>query len=301
MPQVAARAQHRSPVRLSFGRFLVYATLLFALCFYGIPLLWLFIAGTRSEASLLSESPFALGDWDAFSRTWVNLTSYNNFQIVTWAANSLIYSVGGVLLSLIASIPAGYALALGEFPGRKLILVLTLIAMITPSTAVVLPIFLEMNLLGLNNTYAGLILASGFFPFGVYLAYVFFSTSLPKGVMDSARVDGANRFQLFSRIALPIARPIIALVAFFSFLGIWSNYFLAFVLLSDDKLYNLPVGLTALVSGSGALSNLPSNDVPIRKPEVVLAAILVVLPVLLIFLVAQRFVRTGMLSGAEKG
>lgn len=291
----------RAPLRLSLGRFITFATLGFAVCFYGIPLLWLFIAGTRSEASLLTDPPFAFGTWEAFSRTWANLTSYNNFQIVTWATNSLIYAVGGVLLSLIACIPAGYALAASEFPGRKLILVLTLIAMITPSTAVVLPIFLEMNLLGLNNTYAGLILASGFFPFGVYLAYVYFSTSLPKGVMDSARVDGANRFALFTRIALPLAKPIIALVAFFSFLAIWSNYFLAFVLLSDDQLYNLPVGLTALVSGSGALSNLPSNDVPIKKPEVVLAAILVVLPVLVIFLVAQRFVRSGMLSGAEKG
>jgi multiple sugar transport system permease protein len=290
-----------APTRLNLGRFVVYATLAFAVCFYGIPLLWLFIAGTRSEASLLSDPPFALGTWEAFTRTWNNLTSYNNFQIVSWATNSLIYSVGGVLLSLVASIPGGYALALSEFPGRKLILLLTLIAMITPSTAVVLPIFLEMNLLGLSNTYAGMILASGFFPFGVYLTYVYFSSSLPKGVMDSARVDGCNRFQLFTRIALPLARPIIALVAFFSFLAIWSNYFLAFVLLSDDKLYNLPVGLTALVSGSGALSNLPSNDVPIKKPEVVLAAILVVLPVLLIFMAAQRFVRSGMLSGAEKG
>lgn len=291
----------RAPMRINPGRFVVFATLAFAVCFYGIPLLWLFIAGTRSEASLLTQSPFALGDWDAFVRTWTNLTTYNNFQILTWTVNSLIYVVGGVLLSLIACVPAGYALAASEFPGRRLVLILTLIAMITPSTAVVLPIFLELNMLGLSNTYAGLILASGFFPFGVYLTYVYFSTSLPKGVMDSARVDGANRFELFTRIALPLARPIIALVAFFSFLAIWSNYFLAFVLLSDDQLYNLPVGLTALVSGSGALSNLPSNDVPIKKPEVVLAAILVVLPVLLIFMAAQRFVRSGMLSGAEKG
>ena len=286
---------------LSLGRLTVFASLAFALCFFGIPLLWLFIAGTRSDASLLSDAPFALGTWDSLSRSWGNLTTYNNFQVSTWAMNSAIYAIGGVALSLFASIPGGYALAMSEFPGRKLILVLTLIAMITPSSAVVLPIFIEMKLLGLNNTYAGLILASGFFPFGVYLAYIYFSSSLPKGVMDSARVDGCNPFQLFTRIALPLARPIIALVAFFSFLAIWSNYFLAFVLLSDDRLYNLPVGLTALISSSGALSNLPANDVPIKKPEVILAAILVVLPVILIFLVAQRFVRSGTLSGAEKG
>lgn len=293
--------QRRLMQNISFGRFVVYATLAFAVCFYGIPLVWLFMAGTRSEASLFSDSPFTIGSWDTFVVTWLNLTTYNDFQIVSWALNSLIYSVGGVALSLIAAIPAGYVLALSEFPGRRLILILTLIAMITPSSAVVLPIFLEMNLIGLNNTYAGLILATAFFPFGVYLAYIYFSSSLPKGVMDSARVDGCNRLQLFTRIALPLARPIVALVAFFSFLANWSNYFLAFVLLSDDKLYNLPVGLTALVSSSGALSNLPSNDVPIKKPEVILASILVVVPVLLVFLVAQRFVRTGVLSGAEKG
>ena len=289
------------PFRLNLGRFIVFAFLVFAACFYGIPLLWLLLAGTRSQSSLFADPPFAFGNWESFIATWNNLTTYNNFQIVSWATNSVIYSVGGVLLSLVASIPAGYALAASEFPGRKLILVVTLVAMITPSTAVVLPIFLEMNLLGLNNSYAGLILASGFFPFGVSLTYVYFSTSLPKGVMDSARVDGDNRFELFTRIALPLARPIVALVAFFSFIGIWSNYFLAFVLLSDDKLYNLPVGLTVLISTSGALSNLPANDVPIKKPEVILAAILVILPVLLIFIVAQRFVRSGTLSGAEKG
>lgn len=287
--------------RMTPGRFAVFAFLAFAVCFYGIPLLWLFIAGTRSQGSLFSDSPFTLGDWETFSRTWTNLTSYNDFQIVNWALNSLIYSVGGVSLSLLTAIPAGYMLALSNFPGRKLILMLTLITMITPSSAIVLPIFLEMNLIGLNNTYAGLILATGFFPFGVYLAYIYFSSSLPAGVMDSARVDGCNQFQLFIHIGLPLAQPIIALVAFFSFLANWSNYFLAFVLLSDEKLYNLPVGLTALISGAGALSNQAASEIPIKMPEAIQAAILVVAPVLVVFLVSQRFVRTGMLSGAEKG
>ncbi|MEJ6708516.1 MAG: carbohydrate ABC transporter permease, partial [Amylibacter sp.] len=188
-----------------------------------------------------------------------------------------------------------------EFPGRRLILIATLIAMITPSTALVLPIFLELNQLGLTNTYSGMVLASGFFPFGVYLTYIFFSSSLPKGVLDSAVIDGCSRIQVFTHIALPLAKPIISLVAFFSFLAIWANYFLAFVLLTDPNLYNLPVGLTDLVSSSGALSNLAGNDIPIRKPEVLLAALLIILPVLIVFLVAQRFVKSGMLAGAEKG
>lgn len=287
--------------KLSVGQFVVFATLLFAVCFYGIPVLWLFWSAFRSEASLYSGRAFDWFDLDAFRASWHNLTTYNNFQLALWIKNSVIYYIGGISLSLVTCIPAGYALALSEFPGRKAILGITLIAMITPSTAIVLPIFLELSMLGLSNTYLGLILATAFFPFGVYLAYILFSTSLPKGVMDSALIDGCSRLQVFTRIALPLAKPIISPIGFFSFLGIWSNYFLAFVLLSDDKLYNLPVGLTTLVSSSGALSNLPSNDIPIRKPEVILAAVLMVLPVVLVFLGAQRFVRSGLLSGAEKG
>jgi multiple sugar transport system permease protein len=295
---MAARTARPS---FSLGRFAVFAVLAFAAVFYGVPLLWLFVAGTRSQASLYSGSPYALGDWASLVRTWTNLTSYNDFQIVSWAINSAIYAVGGVVLSLLSAIPAGYVLALYDFPGRKLVLVLTLIAIITPSSAIVLPIFLEMNLIGLNNTYAGLILATGFFPFGVYLAYIYYSSSMPAGVMDSGLIDGCNRFQLFWHMGLPLAGPLLALVAFFSFLANWSNYFLAFVLLSSDKLYNLPVGLTALISGAGALNNTAASEIPIKMPEAIQASILVVAPVLVIFLVSQRFVRSGLLSGAEKG
>lgn len=285
----------------SVGRFVIYACIGFALIFYGVPLIWLFVAGTRSQVSLFSDPVLTVGSWAQAVETWRDLTSYNDFQILTWAKNSVIYSVGGVGLSLLTAIPAGYALAISEFPGRKLILILTLIAMITPSQAIVLPIFLQLLALGLNNTYLGLILATGFFPFGIYLSYVFFSSSLPKGVMDSARVDGCNRFQLFIHIGLPLAMPIVALVAFFSFLANWSNYFLAFVLLSSERLFNLPLGLTALINSSGALENQAANDIPIRMPEAIQAAIVVVAPVLIVFLMAQRFVRTGMLAGAEKG
>ena len=286
---------------LTYGQFIIFATLLFALCFFGIPIVWLIGAAFRSEISLYSSRAFDWPDLASFAESWVTLTSYNDFQILLWAKNTLIYCTGGVILSLIACIPAGYALALSEFPGRRLILIATLIAMITPSTALVLPIFLELNQLGLTNTYSGMVLASGFFPFGVYLTYIFFSSSLPEGVLDSAVIDGCSRIQVFTHIALPLAKPIISLVAFFSFLAIWANYFLAFVLLTDPNLYNLPVGLTDLVSSSGALSNLAGNDIPIRKPEVLLAALLIILPVLIVFLAAQRFVKSGMLAGAEKG
>ena len=298
VPRDGARRRRFRP---RFWHLAAGAIVLFALCFFGLPLAWLFLAVSRTDAALFTAAPFSWGGWGNVAAAWSNLTGYEGAHLGLWAFNSLIYSVGGVGLSLVAALPAGYALATQSFPGRRVVLLATLIAMITPNAAIVLPIFLEMHLIGLNNTRISLVLATAFFPFGVYLAYIYFATSLPAGLLDSGRIDGCSQWQLFTRIALPLSGPVTALIAFFSFLANWSNYFLAFVLLSDDKLYNLPVGLAALLSSSGALGNDVANDIPIKKPEAIMAAIMVILPVLLVFMVSQRYVRAGLLSGAEKG
>ena len=287
-------------VRLS--HFVIWSILLFFIFVYGIPLLWLFLAGTRTEASLISDAPLSFGSLATAKETFMNLAEYNNGQIFNWALNSVIYTVGSVTLTLLTCIPAGYALAMSEFKGRKIILVMTLIAMITPSQAIILPIFLEMSLLGLTNTYTGLILASSFFPFGVYLSYIYYTTSLPKSVVESARIDGCGHFQCFIHMGLPMAKPLLALVAFFSFVNNWNNYFLAFILISDDSKQNLPVGLTTLISASGALNpQSAANNLPVGQPEAIQAAIIVVLPIILVFLVSQKYVRSGLNAGAEKG
>jgi multiple sugar transport system permease protein len=288
--------------KLRLSSFVIWSILAFFIVIYGLPLLWLFIAGTRSESSLISDPPLALGTFAVMKETFVNLAGYNNFQMLTWAMNSVIYTVGSVTLTLVSCIPAGYALAMSEFKGRKLILIMTLVAMITPSQAIILPIFLEMSLLGLTNTYTGLILASSFFPFGVYLSSIYYTTSLPKSVVESARIDGCGHFQCFVHMALPLAKPLLGLVAFFSFVNNWNNYFLAFVLISDDDKQNLPVGLTTLINSSGALNpQAAANNLPIGQPEAIQAAILVVLPIILVFLISQKYVRSGLNAGAEKG
>lgn len=287
--------------RIQIWHFAAAGIALFALCFFGLPLLWLFLAASQTDASLFSAPPLSFGSFENVAATWTNLTTYDGAHLRLWIFNSIVYSLGGVSVSLIAALPAGYVLATQEFFGRRAILLVTMIAMITPNAAVVLPIFLEMSLLGLNNTRISMVLATGFFPFGVYLAFIYFATSLPREVLNSARVDGANALQVFLQIALPLAKPAISLIAFFSFVANWSNYFLAFVLLSDDKLYNLPVGLTALISGARALSFSAATGIPIRRPEAIQAALLLVIPVLIIFLFSQRFIRAGQLAGSEKG
>lgn len=283
------------------NRTVVWTILGAAFVFYATPIVWLLFAAFRTESELFSSGAFHIGSFASLRATWNNLATYQDFLIGQWAVNSIIYSVGGVGLSLIAAIPAGYVLAIYDFRFRKTILVLTLVAMITPNTVVALPIYLQMQALGLTNSYLGMILATAFFPFGVYLSFIFYVTSLPRSLVESARIDGATRFEVFVKIALPLSGPLLALVAFFSFLSNWSNYFLAFVLLTRDELYSLPIGLAVLISSSGALGNDVASDIPINRPEAIVAALLVILPVLLIFLVSQRYVRAGLLSGAEKG
>ncbi|MCR9195941.1 MAG: carbohydrate ABC transporter permease [Hyphomonas sp.] len=295
-------ASRRPPVRIpSLTGFMAMGLLLVALCFFGLPMVWLMLATSHTDAGLFTAPPLSWGSFANMGAAWENLSTYESAYLVRWATNSLIYSIGGVSLSLIAALPAGFILATQVFPGRRLILILTLIAMITPNAALVLPIYLQMSFLGLDNTRTAMVLATGFFPFGVYLAFIYFATALPREILNAARVDGAGPWRVFASVALPLARPAIALIAFFSFLANWSNYFLALVLLSDDRLHNLPLGLTALISGARALSFSAATGIPIRRPEAIMAALIIIVPVLLIFLFSQRYIRAGLLAGGEKG
>ncbi len=130
---------------------------------------------------------------------------------------------------------------------------LTLITMLLPTSALVLPLFMELNLVHLVNTPWAVILPACFFPFGVYLTYIYYKSSLPSELMDAARVDGASEFDIFIHIALPLAKPLLGLLAFISFNANWNNYFGPYVLLNDDKLFTLPVGIQTVLGSTSAL------------------------------------------------
>jgi multiple sugar transport system permease protein len=157
--------------------------------------------------------------------------------------------------------------------------------MLMPATALVLPIFLELNALHLLGSVLAVILPFAFFPFGVYLAYLYFATRLPAEVLDAARVDGCGDWQVFFRVALPLARPVVALVFFFSFAADWNNFFLPYVVLPDSAQYPVEVGLSDLL-------------VSASRPMLALAALIAALPVALVFLVSQRALARGLLGDA---
>jgi multiple sugar transport system permease protein len=197
------------------------------------------------------------------------------------------------------SIPAGYPLAFIEFTGRRLLLVTTLIVMLIPNTALVLPIFLELSAARLIGNPLAVILPFSFFPFGVYLTYIYFSTAVSRDLLNAARIDGAGELRVFAQVAMPLATPVIALVGFFSFVANWNNYFLPFLVVGGEKI-PVQVGLANLLSNVPAFNPTTASSIVIQLPTLALATLLSVAPILLIFLFAQRFLVEGMTAGGTK-
>jgi multiple sugar transport system permease protein len=280
------------------------AILLTFAVFFIAPVIWLILAPTKSDKALITSSPFSFGDFHHVALAWRHLDAFSDHVYRRWIANTLYYALGATAITLAISVPAGYGLAIGKFPGRKLILSLTLVVMIMPAAALVLPIFLELNAMHLIGRSLSVILPFAFFPFGVYLAYIYYVTALPPDLLDAARVDGAGELQTFLRVALPLAKPVVALVFFFSFVADWNNFFLPYVVLADSNQYPITVGLSNLLSSTPSFNPAVGGggqSVNIFKPELALATLIAIIPVAVVFIFSQRALVRGLVGGGVKG
>ena len=288
----------KSPLSGKLGRNIVLAA---TIVFFGIPIVWLFLAPTKTSDGLASAPPLSFGSLQNVVDAWTHLFEYSNGILGTWILNSVFYTVTSVAIALVASVPAGYGLAKFRFRGRTTILFLTLVTMIVPPAALILPLYLEMSSVNLTNTPWAVILPLTFYPFGVYLVYLYAVASIPDSIIEAARIDGVSEWGIMFRIFLPLARPAIGMIAFFAFVASWNTFFLPFIMNTDPELANLQTGLQLLVRNTAALGGANYTGLPIHEPEVALAAIISIAPILLIFLFAQRFLVAGQTAGAEKG
>ena len=271
--------------------------------FFVVPVIWLILAPTKSDEALVSRGPFAFGSLHNVALAWEHLDAFSEQIYRAWIGNSLLYALGATAIVLVTAIPAGYGLTMADFPGRKLILTLTLIVMIMPAATLVLPIFLELDALNLIGTALSIILPFAFFPFGVYLAYIYYSTAIPRDLLDAARIDGCGELATFRHIALPLAKPVVALVFFFSFVSDWNNFFLPYAVLADSQQYPIQPGLSTLLSSTPSFNPATGGggqQVGIFRPELALATLLAVIPVAIVFLLSQRALVRGLVAGAVK-
>jgi multiple sugar transport system permease protein len=140
----------------------------------------------------------------------------------------------------------------------------------------------------LLGSAATAVLPLAFFPFGVFLSYLYYATGLPPALIDAARIDGCDEWSLFWRVALPLAKPVLALVFFFSFAADWTNFFLPYVVLPTSSQYPVEVGLSDMFAGGS-------------KPLLALAALIATVPLAIVYAFSQRFLIRGLVSGAATG
>ncbi len=294
----ARRGRPRRPARAA-GQILPGLLLTAFGVFFVLPLIWLLLAATKTDAQLVQDNPLSFGSWHALRQNWDALTSFQGDAILLWLRNSALYAFLALVITLVTGIPAGYALAMTEFRGRRTLLVTTLVVMLMPATTLVVPLFLEINAVHLVGSLWSVVLPFSFYPFGVFLTYIYFSTALPRDLLAAARIDGCTEFGAFRRIALPLAAPIIALVGFFSFVANWTNYFLPYVMLPESNQYPVQVGLGLLLTDVPQF-NPTAGTAAVLRPELALATLVAISPVLIVFLFAQRYLVSGLLAGATK-
>lgn len=262
----------------------------------------LFSAIFQSHESIVGGGLFAGMSFENLSYNWDQVTGFEDGILLRWLRNSMFLAIGATVLSVAASIPAGYALALLRFPGRRVILFVTMLTMVIPNTVLVIPIFLGVAAVGQINELLPVLVIMGFYPFGVYLAFIHYSTAMPRELVESARIDGCSELGVFWHVALPLAKQAVALVAFFSFVAAWTNYFLPLVLLPITRNAPVSVGLQQMISQSQLYDpNAGGLDIDLYMPQLAMAAVVQMLPVLVVFIAAQKFLIRGVNVGAVKG
>jgi len=300
----ARRSKSARAVRVSdqLGRAARIGTMLVPAAVIVFMMVALFSAVFRTQESLVTGGLFSGMSLDNLQFNWEQIMNFEDGIFLRWMRNSVVLSVGATVLSVGASIPAGYALALLRFPLRRVILYVTMLAMVIPNTVLVIPLFLGVAAVGQVNELLPVLVIMGFYPFGTYLAFIHYSTAMPPELVEAARIDGCSEIQVFRHIALPLAKQAVALVAFFSFVAAWANYFLPLVLLPITDKAPVSVGLQQLISQSQLYDpNAGGLDVELLMPQLALAATVQMLPILLVFIAAQRYLIRGVNVGAVKG
>ena len=214
---------------------------------------------------------------------------YNPHDYFLWYKNSLMVVLVQGSLTLLLSSMVAYGLAKYEFKGKNVIFMCVLMVMMVPLEILMLPMYTQVNAMGMRNTYAGVML-----PFLVSMSAVFFFrqflTGIPYEMIEAARVDGCTEYGIFFRIIMPVMKPAYASMAVLTGMGAWNALLWPMLVLSDMKKYTIPIGLNTLWSPYGNNYDL-----------MITGSCFAILPLLLIYLFAQKFIVEGMTAGAVKG
>jgi multiple sugar transport system permease protein len=258
-----------------------------------LPIVWVVVTSLKVTADIVKLPPEWI-PWPVTADHYheVLFSSSRTARIGRAFVNSLVVAVGTVVLVVATSAIAAYPLARMRFAGRNLVFTLVIGSLMIPNAVVLVPQYVLVQRLGWLSTFQGLIVpeAAMTFAFGVFLLRQFFLT-MPGELEDAARIDGANAWQVFTRIVLPLSQPVLAALAIFAFRSAWNDFLWPLIAVNRPEMFPLPVALALLRSAYSAESYGP----------IMAGAALSALPLLVVFIVANRRIVEGVRLSGLKG
>lgn len=293
-PSVEAGYEHLQPDRKLPRSFWLTLVMVFFAIYALLPLFWLFVNSTKDYASLLNS--FGLwfsGDFALWDNVVEVLTRKDGI-FVRWFLNTIVYVVVGAGGASVLATLGGYGMAKFTFPGKRAVFAIILGAIAIPGTALAVPTFLMFSSLGITNTMWAVIIPALISPFGFYLMWIFAQESVPTEILEAARVDGSSELRTFATISIKMMAPGFVTVLLFAVVATWNNYFLPLIMLRDDSLYPLPLGLQAWNLEATGVQAAPIYHL------IITASLLTIIPIVIAFLALQRFWQNGLAAGSVK-
>jgi arabinogalactan oligomer / maltooligosaccharide transport system permease protein len=266
------------------------------------PLLWVFtIAFSGQQGLMIVDIPAnptfldrlrAITPWPAHVSASSFISLFTEQPFARWLLNSVIVAAGTTVLGVFLACTAAYAFSRFRFPGRRIGLMSFLVSQMFPGTLMLIPLYIIIvQVLGLGSNFIGLILLYSItaIPFCVWMLKGYFDT-IPKELEESALMDGASAATIFYRIVLPLAKPAVAVTALFSFMTAWNEFIQAATFMDKMNMYTAPVGLRFFVGGFSQ-----------QWGYFAAGAIITAIPIVVLFLVLQKYVVSGLTAGAVKG
>ncbi|WP_405608024.1 carbohydrate ABC transporter permease [Streptomyces sp. NBC_00076] len=291
---VAPRRRRRSRARRSTS---LTIAMLAALAYFLLPLFWLLIASTKSTQDLFNSFGLWFSHAPQLLANVKETFTQDDGVFVHWLLNTVMYAVVSSVGAALLAAAAGYGFAKFRFRGDRLGFNLVLGAVMVPTTALAIPTYLLFAEAGLVNTPWAIILPSLVNPFGLYLMRVYAQDAIPDSILEAARIDGAGEARIFFTIALRLLAPGLVTVLLFTLVATWNNYFLPLIMLNDPDLYPITVGLSSWAAqaqngGAGSSSDMLAL--------VVTGSLISILPLVVAFLLLQRYWQSGLAAGGVK-
>jgi len=275
---------------------LTTALLCLFLVYTFFPLFYLVVASTKSNADLFSTFGLWFGHEFNLMANLRDLFAYSDGIFARWLLNTFLYSLFAGVGAALSATAAGYAFAKFSFWGREALFGAILVAVMIPQTALVVPTFLLLAREGLTDSPLGVVLPSMISPIGVYLMRVYIEEGVDNALLDAARIDGAGEWRIFRSIVFPLVMPGFVTVLLLAFVATWNNYFLPLIVLSTPAYFPLTVGLSSWYR----LASMGSGGGQVVFSVVLVGALVSIVPVIILFLILQRFWQGGLALGSVK-